>query len=126
MNRTRTKEKTLDAIKTFRFVCLFQSLTTAKGIGHPSSRSQALVSVAAGDWHADSNRSRIREALERLKKGMEEVVFEKEFPITEGKGVRRGGNLVLHDEASKRIKKLREEIDRYRYEYHVLDRVSLV
>ena len=32
---------------------------------------------------------------------------------------------MLHDEASKRIKKLREEIDRYRYEYHVLDRLSI-
>lgn len=32
---------------------------------------------------------------------------------------------MQHDEAAQRIKKLREEIDRYRYEYHVLDRLSI-
>ncbi len=32
---------------------------------------------------------------------------------------------MIHTEVAKRIAKLREEIDRYRYEYHVLDRLSI-
>ena len=32
---------------------------------------------------------------------------------------------MTHTEARERIKKLREEINRYRYEYHVLDRLSI-